>query len=179
MRPLGLFLGSTDSGHATAAVDHDLVLRKVTGDTLAGGASECQPNAPAGCGYNLILRNNGGLTEPGQVGVMVAEVAGCAGATVVLHGGSASPVVNGSSTSSFLIVDITLPAYSQRTINVGVIYATCAANAGDTTDYNLEFDLRHRAALARSYRCSPNQASMSVSTSSSASSATPWTVSSA
>jgi hypothetical protein len=43
---------------------HDIAIRKVNGETSIGGASECQPNAPSGCGTTLRARRGGGRRAP-------------------------------------------------------------------------------------------------------------------
>ena len=137
------FLGSTDSGDAHVPHDHDLAIRKITGDTTVGGGSECVVAAPGGCGYNIILRNNGSLNEDGQVGVWATEIGGCGTAIVDLHGGSASPVAVSGQGTSLLTVDITLPARSQRTVNVGVTYPNCTTTPSSPIDYQVSFDVCH------------------------------------
>ena len=141
--------------------DHDIATRKINGDALVGGASECQPLATTGCGYNIILRNNTSADEQGQLGILVDPIfgAGCSGPIAFLHGGSAKPVLNvagpinndGDNDVEFLlIVDVTIPANSQRTVNLGVVYPTCAPPAvpGTPADYIILADLCHADDLA-------------------------------
>lgn len=142
--------------------DHDIAIRKITGDAVAGGTSDCQPNAPTGCGYNIILRNNTSAVEQGQLGVLVDPIfgAGCSGPEVVLHGGSAKPVlaagsgpinIDGDTDVEFLLtVDVTIPANGQATVNVGVVYPTCAPPAvpGTPADYFILADLCHADDIA-------------------------------
>ncbi len=115
-------------------------------------------DAPVGCGYNIILRNNGSLNEDGQVGVWVT-LGGCGVATVDLHGGSASPVAVSGQGTSLLTVDITLPARSQRTVNVGVTYPNCTTTPSSPIDYQVSFDLCHSDDAAGLFALGPCGAS--------------------
>ena len=57
---------------------HDLAIKKVNGDTLVNGGSECTSPSISGCGYNIILKNNHTADETGSVGVVATPLSGCA-----------------------------------------------------------------------------------------------------
>ena len=139
--------------------DHDLAIRKINGDSAINGGSDCESGGAPGCGVNIQIVNNNSVDESGQIGFLVDPIfgAGCSGPTAVLHGGSASPVenrsgpinVDGDNDIEFLlVVDVTIPANSKRTVNVGVDYPVCGPNVGTPSDYIQIVDLCHADDIA-------------------------------